>query len=457
MKKIASKIIVLSVINTTVIAIINVGMSIYMNLSQSNGQNQNMATSVTTATETTAEAVATAAQKTGIMAIMPPTPILFGLLFSLILGVVMAYFLGKYISKPIKQVTQVTHKTAAFDLREDNQLLQLFKSNDESGEMAKALGVTRAALRDMAGRIQGITIGLTNSSQNLESYAGENVHIVSQVANTMHELAESNTLQAQSVMEINMTLSDVVKLIDKVTTEAQAGADNAVRSMDSIVLGQENVAMQVLKMDENLQVTEASNTTINELNTMINQVATTISVITDIASQTNLLALNASIESARAGEAGKGFAVVADEIRKLAENSSNAAKSIKAIILETQAKTGQVISNMNKATDITLEQQASLVQTQESFKKIKFSYEHIVNVFNQNASAMVQINDKSKGIAASTEGMASIAQETAGAMQEISASSQIQLNSIETISESAKQLMHFSVALQEESGRFLLN
>ncbi|KGP73183.1 methyl-accepting chemotaxis protein [Pontibacillus yanchengensis] len=51
-------------------------------------------------------------------------------------------------------------------------------------------------------------------------------------------------------------------------------------------------------------------------------------MIQDIAERTKLLALNATIEAARAGEHGKGFAVVASEVRKLAENSREAALDI---------------------------------------------------------------------------------------------------------------------------------
>ncbi|MGB8454980.1 MAG: HAMP domain-containing methyl-accepting chemotaxis protein [Anaerocolumna sp.] len=53
--------------------------------------------------------------------------------------------------------------------------------------------------------------------------------------------------------------------------------------------------------------------------------------------------ISRTIEAARAGDAGKGFAVIADEIRKLADQSVQAANQIHKIVTEITVKTKDTV------------------------------------------------------------------------------------------------------------------
>lgn len=95
-----------------------------------------------------------------------------------------------------------------------------------------------------------------------------------------------------------------------------------------------------------------------------------LEIIKNISEQTNLLGLNAAIESARAGEHGKGFNVVSSEIRKLANQSKEAAKSIRSIIESMNESVNTISDKVTESASVSEEQAAAVEEISATIETI---------------------------------------------------------------------------------------
>jgi methyl-accepting chemotaxis protein len=85
-----------------------------------------------------------------------------------------------------------------------------------------------------------------------------------------------------------------------------------------------------------------------------------VEAIASVARQANLLALHATIEAARAGEAGRAFASVAGDVKALSEETSNAARDVRARIARLRDAAGGSVRAVERMVTAVGEVQPAL-------------------------------------------------------------------------------------------------
>ena len=355
--------------------------------------------------------------------------------------------------RPLRTATALAHRAATGDLAFSRKDFGGPRS-DELGELADALSTMVDLIRQMLQDLQVQGENLSGSAEALAALSQESVAAAEEMRANVENVAHLGDENRQCLTRTGEVVREGASHIGGVAQAAEEGARRAEETASMTATASEEVAHALAAVqtaqEEIRLATQRMETTANSVAAIGNFVTT----IRTIADQTNLLALNAAIEAARAGDAGRGFSVVAEEVRKLAEQSNDAAKEVESRMESLSVNTSGALEAIRHGERVMEDTTSRGQQARTVLDNALKAARDIVRVTRDAAQAVLRHGDESQKTAQEICHTEEVTGETLAALEGIRAAIAETTHSSEQVAQESARIAGEAESLRELLGHF---
>ena len=370
----------------------------------------------------------------------------------LICALVSNFFIGKIVGQ-LNTVVDAMKKIAGGDL----QIKDLeIKSQDE-------IGVLSANVNDMKNKLKKLLINIAQcservaaSSEELTAGTLQTTESINVVAQSMETMTGGTAEQEEMIKNLEEKIQNMCDKMDELSQTALQMKQIANDSADNAANGKAKVETAIEDMKYIAEQVSSSAKVIGELGKRSDEIGQIVEAISGIAGQTNLLALNAAIEAARAGEHGRGFAVVSEEVRKLAEQSAEAATTISERITSIQQDTNSAVAAIELGNESVKDGTKSVAETGDALSGIGEQSTKLTANVEKSLADIGEVFMSNEEIFTAIKKVREIANRSNDTASSISAATQEQTATMHEIANASRTLAELANDMQSEVSQFKL-
>ena len=365
--------------------------------------------------------------------------------FSAACSVLLGIWVATSYAKAMKRTMAGLDKVARGDLTAKMRT----KRRDEFGALVACANKTVTNMKGMVEQTSVAAEQVGSSAAGVEDTSTKLLTATQNITTSIMEIRNGIVQQAEDSERCLLQSEELADRINEVKADAVAIDELAKGAKTAVENGMEAIGVLETKGEETASITKRITVDMDALAEESLSIGKIIGVINDIAEQTNLLSLNASIEAARAGEAGRGFAVVADEIRRLAEQSVEAANEIAGIVNGIKAQTEGTARTVAQAEEIVASQSVALQNAISLFKNIGENVEEMTARLANISNGVESISEAQNITVDAISSISAVSEETSAASEEVQNMVDLQLKAVEDLSDASTVLNDEARKLQE--------